>query len=77
MSSRAPVSSRLDLFSSRGSVLPRATASVVRSVINDIDLTPYFCTKSCLCVNARQAVVQHKSVFLSEVNFSRIPVCRE
>ncbi len=38
MSSRAPVSSRVDLFSPRGSVLPRATALVVRSLINGIDL---------------------------------------
>ncbi len=39
MSSRAPVSSRVDLFSPRGSVLPRATALVVHSLINGIDLT--------------------------------------
>ena len=32
MSSRAPVSSRAILFSSRGGDLPRAQASVVRSV---------------------------------------------
>ncbi len=38
MSSRAPVSSRVDLFSPRGSVLLRATALVVRSLINGIDL---------------------------------------
>ncbi len=38
MSSRAPVSLRVDLFSPHGSVLPRATASVVRSLINGIDL---------------------------------------
>ncbi len=37
MSLRAPVSSRLDLFSSRGSDFPRAPASVVRSLINGID----------------------------------------
>ncbi len=41
MSSRAPVSSRLDLFSSRGSDFPRAPTSVVRSLINGIDLPPY------------------------------------
>ncbi len=39
MSLRAPVSSRVDLFSPRGSVLPRATALLVRSLINGIDLT--------------------------------------
>ncbi len=39
MSSRASVSSHVDLFSPRGSVLPRATALVVRSLINGIDLT--------------------------------------
>ena len=40
MSSRAPVSSRAILFSSRGSDLPRAQASVVRSVINGIEMPP-------------------------------------
>ncbi len=39
MSSRAPVSSHVDLFSPRGSVSPRATALVARSLINGIDLT--------------------------------------